>query len=59
MALPVAESAGLTVLSDPNDSAAPSTMPHLSKPLSLSLNKAGDSDKKGTGGVLRTSASGS
>ncbi|QRV86137.1 G-patch domain protein [Ceratobasidium sp. AG-Ba] len=35
----LAESAGLTVLPDPKDSAAPSTMPLLSKPLSLSLNK--------------------
>lgn len=54
----LAESAGLTVLSDLGDPATPSTMLHLSKPLSLSLNKAGESDKKGTGGTLRPGASG-
>ena len=42
----VADSAGLVVVPDPNDPAAPSTMPLLSKPLSLSLNKAGEGDKK-------------
>ncbi|CUA72458.1 hypothetical protein RSOLAG22IIIB_01127 [Rhizoctonia solani] len=42
----LAESAGLTVLSDLGDASAPSAMPQLSKPLSLSLNKAGEGDKK-------------
>ncbi|KAJ1310172.1 hypothetical protein OPQ81_006916 [Rhizoctonia solani] len=42
----LAESAGLTVLSDLADAAAPSTMPQLSKPLSLSLNKVAEGDKK-------------
>ncbi|CAE6432359.1 unnamed protein product [Rhizoctonia solani] len=42
----LAESAGLTVISDLGDASAPSTVPQLSKPLSLSLNKAGEGDKK-------------
>ncbi|CAE6491534.1 unnamed protein product [Rhizoctonia solani] len=46
LAQKLAESAGLTVLSDLGDAAAPSAMPQLSKPLSLSLNKAVEGDKK-------------
>ncbi|KAH7340485.1 hypothetical protein B0J17DRAFT_651532 [Rhizoctonia solani] len=42
----IAESTGLTVLSDLGDAAAPSAMPQLSKPLSLSLNKTNEGDKK-------------
>ncbi|CAE6525450.1 unnamed protein product [Rhizoctonia solani] len=49
----LAESAGLTVLSDLGDAAAPSAMPQLSKPLSLSLNKASEGDKKVVIGLQR------
>ncbi|KAF8758508.1 WD40 repeats protein [Rhizoctonia solani] len=42
----LAESTGLTVISDLGDASAPSAVPQLSKPLSLSLNKAGEGDKK-------------
>ncbi|KAG8691848.1 hypothetical protein FRC11_007814 [Ceratobasidium sp. 423] len=49
----LAESAGLTVLSDLGDAAAPSAMPQLSKPLSLSLNKTGEGDKKVVIGLQR------
>lgn len=51
----VAESAGLVVVSDLNDPAAPSTMPLLSKPLSLSLNKASEGDKKVGAAIQRAS----
>ncbi|ELU44516.1 G-patch domain-containing protein [Rhizoctonia solani AG-1 IA] len=44
--LKIAESTGLTVISDLGDASAPSAVPQLSKPLSLSLNKAGEGDKK-------------
>ncbi|CAE6462435.1 unnamed protein product [Rhizoctonia solani] len=49
----LAESAGLTVLSDLGDAAAPSAMPQLSKPLSLSLNKTSEGDKKIVIGLQR------
>ncbi|CEL52198.1 RNA-binding protein 5-A OS=Xenopus laevis GN=rbm5-a PE=2 SV=1 [Rhizoctonia solani AG-1 IB] len=42
----LAESTGLTVISDLGDASAPSTVPQLSKPLSLSLNKTSESEKK-------------
>lgn len=49
----MAESAGLVVVSDLNDLATPSTMPLLSKPLSLSLNKASEADKKAGPAIQR------
>ncbi|KAG8743681.1 hypothetical protein FRC10_011554 [Ceratobasidium sp. 414] len=54
LAQKLADSAGLTVLSEPKDAAAPSTMPLLSKPLSLSLSKAATGGEKATVGVQRS-----
>ncbi|KAG9098063.1 hypothetical protein FS749_004791 [Ceratobasidium sp. UAMH 11750] len=48
------ESAGLTVLSEPKDATAPSTMPSLSGPLSLSLSKAATGAEKAVVGVQRS-----
>ncbi|KAG8695919.1 hypothetical protein FRC09_008855 [Ceratobasidium sp. 395] len=55
LAQKLAESAGLTVLSDPKDTSAPSTMPLLSKPLSLSLNKAATGGEKATANIQPSS----
>ncbi|KAG8686229.1 hypothetical protein FRC08_012676 [Ceratobasidium sp. 394] len=50
----LAESAGLTVLSEPKDATAPSAMPSLSGPLSLSLSKAATGVEKAVIGVQRS-----